>query len=300
MKLMEDITRILTDYTPHQIENWRDVPLLVNISHKIARNQALTFLLPAFPAKSPSPQKTSGQLPDMGEVLALKNLQQLCERLHEVYEQKVELVICSDGRVFSDIVGVDDATIDQYNQGIQEIISEFNLFHLRTFSMDDIFPDLTENELRELLLQKYAKGAEQIRELVLSDQNTRSLLNGVHRFLLEDERALRPLESRNQVAKKVKKSAYELLRRSDAWSELLNEYFQNELRLSIHPYPLGHEKFGIKLVASSNKWATPWHNVVVQIEDRFELMHLKDAQKLKAQTFFHQEKYAYFKVANIL
>lgn len=299
MKLMEDITRIVADYTPHQIENWREVPLLVNISRKIASAQALTFLLPAFPAKSPSPQKTSGQLPDMGEVLALKNLQHMCERLQQVYAPKVELVICSDGRVFSDIVGVDDATIDEYNQGIRDIISEFELSHLRTFAMDDIYPHLTEDELRELLVHKYAKGAEQIRELVLSDENTRALLNGVHRFLLEDEQALRPLQSRNQLAKKVKKSAYELLRRSDAWSELLNEHFQNELRLSIHPYPLAHEKFGIKLVASSHKWATPWHNVVVQVDDRFELMHLKEARKLQAQTFWHQEKYAYFKVADI-
>ena len=272
------------------------VPLFQSMASLMKNNEPLLFILPAFPAKSPSPDKTSGTKPDLGEVLALKALNTMCAELSAIYPPGARVLICSDGRVFSDIVMVSDSTIDEYGAGIDDIIRDYKLTHLATLSMDDLFPSQKGDELRKKLMQQFGKGISHVKELVKTDPDYLKLFNGMHRFLKEDQEVLHPHKSRSQISKETKEKTYELIRRSDAWSSLLSHYFKNALRFSIHPYPEGHEKFGIKMIQSSEKWATPWHNVTVKIKDHFELMHLKDALKLNAVKKLFEDKYVYFEV----
>jgi hypothetical protein len=85
------------------------------IAKAIARNEAVIFVLPAFPAKSPNPEKTCTALPDYGEYLALRMLQSLCDRIGSYYEPGAKVCICSDGRVFSDLIKVSDAAVGAYH-----------------------------------------------------------------------------------------------------------------------------------------------------------------------------------------
>ncbi len=273
-----------------------NAPLLQKITTKMRNSEELVFLLPAFPAKSPSPLKTLGELPDLGEVLALEGLQSICAQISNIYNPGAKIIICSDGRVFSDVVNVSDETINNYQIGIENIIKEFNFNHIELFSLDDLYPDLKKDKLREVLLERFGKDIDEVKSLVCANEEYNRLFNGLHRFLIEDELGLNPLLTKNQAKKMTKSRTYELIRRSDAWSELINFHFQDHLRLSIHSYPAHHEKFGIKLVASSSKWATPWHNVTVKIKDKFELMHLQEALKLNATLKMLKDKYAYFEI----
>lgn len=277
---------------------YSDIPILKNVTEQILNNVQLTFLLPAFPAKSPSPEKTSGIHPDLGEVLALKGLDEMCKKISTVYAPGAKVVICSDGRVFSDVVSVPDTHIDEYGEWIENIIREFNFSNLSTFSMDDLYPDTKGDQLRERLVWRYAKSTDEIRFLVINDDNYRSLFNGVHKFMMEDHGALNENKtlSKNQLSKKTKLLTYELIRRSDAWSELLTDKFGDVARLSIHAYPITHQKFGVKLLSSSDKWATPWHNVTVKIDNTFQLMHKSKALELGAVEKKHGGKYVYFEI----
>jgi len=298
MNTLMQIANILKQFSFHtEGASLLETPLLKNIAKKIDAQQELVFLLPAFPAKSPSPLKTSGARPDLGEVLGLQNLQKLCVQIQEVYGPGARVIICSDGRVFSDVVKVSDEFITLYQEGIEEIIKEFKLSYLETFSLDNLFPDLDGDSLRRRLLDQFSQTTEDLKMLVKNSEHYTKLFNGMHRFLLEDELALNTSASKNKLSKETKERTYELMRRSDAWSDLLNHYFKDELRLSIHPYELGHEKFGVKLVSSSSKWATPWHNVTVKIKEKFELMHRVEALKLNAIPKLLKDKYAYFEVA---
>lgn len=300
MDLTTQIEKIFTDYSAHlKGQKLQNAPLFRKITAKMAKSQELVFLLPAFPAKSPSPAKTSGALPDFGEVLALQGLNELCEKISELYKPGARIIICSDGRVFSDVVKVSDEQISEYQKGIEEIAKEFNLSKISLFALDDLFPDKSADQMRDILLDRYARSVEDVRNLVLLREDYKKLFNGLHKFLLEDELVLNPSLSKNKATQETKNRAYELMRRSDAWSELLNGVFPDELRLSIHPYRIEHEKFGIKLISSSSKWATPWHNVTVKICDRFELMHLHEALSLNAIPKFARDKYAYFEIANV-
>jgi len=272
------------------------IPLLQKIRGKVDKNEELIFILPAFPAKSPCREKTAGELPDYGEVLALKNLQDLCQKICCVYEAGARIIICSDGRIFSDVVLVSDESIDRYNAGVLNIIQEFNLDRLSLFRMDDLYPLMRPEDLREVLLKKYASSIADVKAQVIRDEDYRHLFNGIHRFLFEDFRLLESSSSRSYIHKKSKEKSYELIRRSEAWSRFLNEHFNNHLRLSIHPHSLENEKFGVKLVPGSSKWATPWHNVAVKMKDRFELMHKSEALKLNAKIKRERDQYVYFEV----
>lgn len=278
------------------IEDYYQIPIMQKIEAQMVQRKTLQFLLPAFPAKSPSPLKTAGHHPDLGEVLALNNLNEMCKKITSLYEPGAEVIICSDGRIFSDVVMVSDKIIDEYSEWIKSIIIEFDLKHLSTFAMDDLHQEMNGPELRERLVWQYAKSLDEVRFLVINDDDFRGLFNGVHKFMLEDQMGLpeNAKISKNQLNKKTKLLTYELIRRSDAWSTLLLDHFDDALRLSIHAYPLTHEKFGVKLVHSSEKWATPWHNVTVKKDDQFELMHLSEAEKLGARKEFFRGKYVYF------
>lgn len=297
--VLEIINKLLAAHSIHEGADISQSPLMQKISDKIKENKKLTFILPAFPAKSPNLNKNMAISPDLGEVLALQNLDNICSKISQVYEPGAEVIICSDGKVFSDVVSVKDEEIEIYQDGIMEIISEFKLSRLKIFSLDNVFPRKNNDEKRNLLFKQYAKSLDEVRNLVLIEPTCKKLFNGLHRFLLEDALSMNFLKTKNQINKETKSRTYELLRRSDAWSSLLTEYFPNELRLSIHPYELKHEKFGIKLVTSSNKWATPWHNVTVKVSDKFELMHLKKAKELNVVKKFLKDKYAYFELASI-
>jgi pyoverdine/dityrosine biosynthesis protein Dit1 len=69
---------------------------------QIERGESVKMLLPGFPFKSPNAkEKVLGSLPDLGEELALKHLNGLCENIKAVYEQGAEIHITSDGLVYN-------------------------------------------------------------------------------------------------------------------------------------------------------------------------------------------------------
>jgi pyoverdine/dityrosine biosynthesis protein Dit1 len=179
---LNEISKILKEFSLQEsVDGEENIPLLMRIKEKLEAQEELIFILPAFPAKSPSREKTIGELPDLGEVLALKNLQSFCNRIDLLHPHGTKVVICSDGRVFSDVVKVSDESIDRYNDGIITIIEEYKLNSLSVFTMDELYPDKTPDELREILLEFYAMELSQVRAMVIENMSYRSLFNGIHR-----------------------------------------------------------------------------------------------------------------------
>lgn len=265
-----------------------------NLQRLMAESKKLVFILPAFPAKSPNPLKTAGTLPDLGELIALKNLHELCQEIRLIYPAGAEVLICSDGRVFNDLVLVSDRDLLNYQREIQQMIAEFGLSTLKTFSLDDVWEAEDFSTLRKKLVEEYGQTLDQIQERRKGDPQFQNLFNGIHRFVLEDRRALFPEESRSSLEKKTKQVAAEVIQRSGAWDGLLAETFSDTLRLSIHPYPAGHSKFGIKLVPGGDRWATPWHNVLLRDEKGERLVKKAEAVAAGAVEKKFGGRYVYF------
>jgi len=249
------------------------------------------FVLPAFPAKSPNRQKTLGPLPDFAEVLGLRRLNEMCR-----VQGRSELTICSDGRVFSDLVQVEDGQVENYAQRIRDIIDEEGLERLHTFHLEDVFPGISYDEMRARLTREFAEPTETIREKVKTTDEYRLLFNGIHRFLFEDRLVLSPEKSRNQVREESKSVAYDVIQRSQAWSRLVEEYFPAAVRLSIHPQVKGSAKIPVQLVPSPDPWATPWHNVALFDGRGYRLVKRKVAEAMGARLTLAEGKYAFFQM----
>src|ERR1051325_612718 len=241
------------------------------------------MLLPSFPAKSPNPRKVLGPLPDMAEELALKFLENICDEIKELYPPGARVTICSDGRAFSDLVGVTDEQVTRYGQEVSNLLEQIEARSLELFSMEDLFESGDHAAAREQLCAHYADSLAAIRERAHTYEHHLALFNGIQRFLFEDRVAIETGKSLTQVRNECKELAYQVIRRSDAWGRLVNECFPTALRLSIHPQVPHSDKIGILLGEANDAWLTPWHGVAVKAGSRFKLMKRQEAEALGAR-----------------
>src|ERR1700752_139201 len=255
---------------------------LSKLRRSIAAGEPIHFLLPSFPAKSPNPQKVLGRLPDMAEELALIFLERVCAEIKDLYSPGAQISICSDGRVFSDLVGVSDTDVSDYGIELKRMMSRIGVRSLDLFRMEDLFDTQDHTAMRKQLITHYTETLESIHERIHSYEHHTALFNGIQRFLFEDRLAIEAEKSRNQVRKECKDLAYQVIQRSDGWSRLLNDCFPTALRLSIHPQGPHSEKIGILLGEANDTWLTPWHGVAVKQRDKFILMRRHEAEKLGA------------------
>lgn len=256
---------------------------LPKIRYFLKSNRPIHFLLPAFPAKSPNKRKTLGRLPDRAEEEALKYLEKMCREISVWHPPGVRLTVCSDGHVFSDLVGVKDEDVALYGLKIKSIIKEISRDNLiDAFSLPDLYESLDYAEMRRELVEQYAQTIADIRKSAETHPQAASLINGIQRFLFEDRIVLEPDQSRTKIRNLCRDLAYQTVQRSDSWGRLLADCFPAALRLSIHPQDPHSDKIGILLGESNDVWLTPWHGVAVRHEGRFKLMKRYEAEALGA------------------
>jgi pyoverdine/dityrosine biosynthesis protein Dit1 len=257
---------------------------LPKVSEFVAANKPIHLILPAFPAKSPNTiTKVLGKLPDMAEEQALFYLQRVCNDIEACYSPGAKITICSDGRVFSDLVQVEDDDVTTYGQAITQMIDRFSLRSIDIFNMEDVFTGMTFDEMRDYVSVHYAESLDKLREQMDSQPQLRVMYNGIHRFLIEDALVLEPSKSKNKIKKECGSRAYGVIQRSNAWTRLIAECFPKALRLSIHPQRPDSEKIGILLGDAEDGWMTPWHSVAVKEGERFRFMKRSQAEELGAK-----------------
>jgi len=230
----------------------------------------------------------------------LQKLNTLCQQISEIYTPGAAITICSDGRVFSDVVQVSDGAVDVYGREIDEIIAEYKLKNLSTFCLEDIFGGKSYDEMRRRLTEDFAEDLEQLRERTRTESDALSLFNGIHRFMFEDQLALHPERSKTQSREKAKGLAYEVIRRSNAWSRVVEQQFPHSLRLSIHPQSIRSTKIGVRLLNSNDLWRTPWHSVTVFDGQDYFLAPRSEAEARGGTLKYAENKYPFYALPEAL
>lgn len=263
---------------------------LKKVTKMVLERKPIVFILPAFPGKSPNLAKVLSPLPDLAEHLSLQFLEELCHKIKKIYSPGAQIILCSDGRVFSDVVGMEEAHVTAYKNELDDIIGELSLNNISTLTMEDLFDEKNIILARKRLIEGYCRPVELLREKVKRggrgseaslDKEAHRMYCGITRFLFEDSLYPAQTKSRTAIQKDCKIRAYEVIRRSNAWSELLGEHFPEAVRLSIHPQSCGALKLGIQLLGKET-WLTPWHSVAVHKDGEFILMKRWEAEKLGA------------------
>lgn len=273
------------------------VPHLPKILSAVRKNKPVTFVLPAFPGKSPNLEKVLGPMPDYAERLALGFLGALCQRVKKYYSPGINMILCSDGRVFSDVVGMKDSNVTAYQVALDNLIKEMTLSDITTFNLDNYYENHNFNQMRDELLKSHGNSLEFTKQKIrngahLSANSDERELNrmyrGITRFLFEDSLHAGQSKSRSALQNESRSKAYEVIRRSNAWSELIAKRFPDAVRLSIHPQICGAKKLGIRLI-SNEIWMTPWHGVAVETKEGFILLKRSVAEALGAKLIYSSE-----------
>lgn len=263
----------------------------------ITLKERIIFVLPAFPAKSGNRNKTLSHVPDLGEVEALRGLNKIAAEISMHYGPGVEIIICSDGRVFSDLVGVTEEEVSAYKKEIEDLVSSFNLSHISLFSLEDVYSSkLTFEQMRYSLERDYSNDISKIKDSVRLKESSLNMFNGIHRFIKEDYLFLNNELTKNQINKLSKEVAYKVIQRSNAWSSLVESRFPSAFRLSIHPQDKLSEKFPVKLIPSDESWGTPWHRVPVLKNGNLILMKAEEVKKMGGELKKYMGKYNYFEL----
>lgn len=270
---------------------------LPKIISAVKNNKPITFILPAFPGKSPNPEKVLGQLPDLAERLSLHFLGNLCQQIKKFYTPGIKIILCSDGRVFSDVVGMMENHIGAYQVELDRLIEEMSLSDISTFNLDDFYEGLNFVQMREELMNNYGDSLDALKQKIRNgtkllassdEQEAHRMYCGITRFLFEDATHKSQTKSRSSIQKEARYKAYEVIRRSNAWSQLIAEYFPMAVRLSIHPQTCGATKLGIRLI-SNESWMTPWHGVAVESKNGYMLLKRSEAEALGAQLIYSSD-----------
>lgn len=283
---------------------------LPKIANAINKNSAISFVLPAFPGKSPNQEKVLGYLPDMGEKLALRFLGELASKIKHIYPPGIKIILCSDGRVFSDVIGMQESHVTAYQNAIDNLILELGLSDIiDTFDLDQVYKTHNFDHMRRNLMTKYGEALSTLQKRVrngasdnhnptIEELEANRMYKGMTRFLFEDANYKTQTLSKTAIQKQARIKAYEVIRRSNAWSNLIEEYFPEAVRLSIHPQTCGAKKLGIQLI-NNESWMTPWYGVVLETQEGFRLIKRSDAEKLGAELVFNNNSQAsHFKLIN--
>lgn len=265
--------------TAHGLTRASTAMHLARVLTFVRAGRPVELVLPAFPSKAPNLQKVLGPLPDLAEERAIERLSELLDAIGEVWKPGARLTLCSDGHVFADAVGVPDEDVDRYRATLLTLIDDSRI---SWFDLASAFGDGTPGQMRTLLLERHGASVEVLRQRASASPSVAAQVDGIHRFLFEDEVVLRPGRSRSQARRATRERAYEVVRRSEAWGALVASVFPAALRLSIHPQPDPSTKIGINLLGVKDPWLTPWHGVAVVARNGTTLMHRAEAEALGA------------------
>jgi pyoverdine/dityrosine biosynthesis protein Dit1 len=257
-------------------------PHMEKLLRVIRKNRPLDLVLPAFPAKSPNRHKTLGHLPDLAEKHALENLKTLCDNIGSVYEPGAKITICSDGRVFADLVCIPDADVTEYGEYLRNYTVTAHGDRFSFFNLDDAFQQAYSYDvLREELLILYGESIASLYRRCKEESEAKAMYLGITRFIFEDYSGIEPFcsGSRTAIQKVARLIAYRVIQRSNAWSRLLEDRFPDALRLSIHPQFRVSQKIGVYLgETNGDGWLTPWHSVAVRHNGKISFSKRKDAE----------------------
>ncbi len=265
----------------------------------VIKNEAIRLILPAFPAKSPNRRKTLGHLPDLGEIEALKNLKILCQKIEKIYPPGAIMTICSDGRVFADLIRIQDEHVTAYGKKLREYSSEMVGSQIEFFDLDDLYPGVKHfDTLREELMITYGEGLSALRNRIKKDPKASAMYKGMTRFMFEDFSGMNEFadKSRNAIQNEARNVAYRVIQRSNAWSRVLEREFPDAIRLSIHPQMRKSEKIGVYLLDTTDVWRTPWHAVSVIDNGKITLENRAEIESKNVALMFKEGRPSHYEV----
>ncbi|KAK1993538.1 pyoverdine/dityrosine biosynthesis protein [Colletotrichum falcatum] len=245
-----------------------------------ASKKPISLLLPAFPWKSPNPQKTLSKSPDMGEELGLKRLDRLCKELASVFPYGAQITIVSDGSVYNDLLGYPDEDMFNYGKALRDMAYENDLKSITFMRLIDVL-DLSDSNAmskdvilkmaaicRSELEKRFLPPDFSIEEEIKNHPDTALTYRGFVKGAEDDlqwgphiSQDITSNQDRYQI--EAQRVGQRMTERLIAYETALEFRFPESIRISIHP-STGESKFSVPLVPQPDCFGlTPWHSCLL-------------------------------------
>lgn len=261
-KCISDITDVFASYLLTTPEDAFEDEGRAALERKLARfintSRPIEIILPGFPCKSPNVgSKCFGSQPDFGDVMALKRLDSLGQKINALYAGGCVLTVLSDGRTFNDILGIPDADRRDYNERLRSLITSHIL---RWESLSSFFPDATSDAaIRQQLVESA--------QLPSTDEQTpeeAAAYDKLFAFLRDDLAFLRtPAQSDEEYRNLIAEKTRAMTLRGKALNALIERAFPEAIRLSVHQYSNSGPKYTFAFAEGLQQVIQPWHAVPV-------------------------------------
>lgn len=213
------------------------------------RKEMISFIIPAFPGKSPNRNSCFSYLPDYTEHIAIVSLKKFINEIEKIYPFGCNLTIIHDGHYFIKL------GITRSENELNEYVDEFRKKLPSNIMSKTIYDIMGDNN--------FEKAYKRFGKLYIDNQVDKSDLSNEILFTkyeffdkINDETV-----SNNQIQMKAKKIAKESIKIKKALNRLIEEQFQNCIRLSVHYQDENSTKMGFKLIPNSINKGTPWFYV---------------------------------------
>ncbi|KAF2967238.1 hypothetical protein GQX73_g6309 [Xylaria multiplex] len=302
---------IIASYSVHSERdpgNWAAFDIfLPMVTECVAAGAPIRILLPAFPFKENSENLVLGPLPDLGEELALARLQGLCANISAVYDNSVELIICSDGLVNSiDLMGVSDEAVWEYGEALRSMAARLetrNIKFIRLWDLLELPSRPPHQENPENVKAYYLEHAPLIRR-ELNYRYGDAQFNASIEAATDKDWATTHTTYISVLDRKAaggaERIATQMIERGKAYGAALRANFPNYVRLSIHD-SVGKDKLSIALVPNPREKGSvglmPWRSVVAIDSDGSyrtvypeKVRHTHEVIYQNGQPYFFREK----------
>jgi pyoverdine/dityrosine biosynthesis protein Dit1 len=281
MNTTESIVEAFRDFRmpPTPIDQFETVGKQVladKINSKVTTGEPIPFVMLGYPMKSANTRnKVIGTLPDLGEELSLKNFGQFNDAIKKIYPPGVNISIVSDGFIFSDLLGISDTTVEDYEQ---RSIDLAKVAPIRWYDLRDFYGGQGHlANMRAKVVEQFGITPVELERRILMEPDVNYLYRGMSIFM-EEELAVKEFPSRNQLHKAAKLLTREMMLRNEAYSALIAHEFKDSVRLSMHNSINNGKKYSFQLIRSPKATRSPWHSVVyVNPDGVYETLHRKDA-----------------------
>lgn len=267
-------------------------------SYFIDRNKSLQLTILGFPFKIPVPLKTDRTMPDMGEVLALKKLNELAEQIKSMYAPGAKITVVTEG-VFGSFNGMSAKEYNGYKAVLDFIIDKMNwnknLTLLKLDSMESLdtnFKKRFEAKIKafeKLYKQKdkaFIKKYEGARESLLRIVNTKGL-NVPNEVLMDVYNYSLPSKDLTNEVKRIRKNilneVHTMLVKYHSYLsvrddlDFIQRKIPHAITLSVSPKP---GRLGI-IPINSHSVRLPYHGIVVYHKKKkiFTIEYLIDIRR---------------------
>ncbi|KAI8625963.1 Pyoverdine/dityrosine biosynthesis protein-domain-containing protein [Xylariaceae sp. FL1651] len=265
------------------------------VTKQVAAGAPIRMLLPGFPFKENSKDLVIGSLPDLGEELALCHLQGLCDNISASYESGAEILICSDGLVYNDLMGVSEEAVWEYGEALRAMVAIKELRSIKFLRLWDLLEHPSrrfDQENQSKAKSYYLEHASCIRRELLyrygDAQFDASTAVKTDRDWATTHAAYVDVLAR-KTAENPETIATQMIQRGKAYGAALRANLPGYVRLSIHD-SAGKGKLSLALIPNPQEKGSvglmPWRSVIAvdadgsyrtvypsQVQDTHELIY---------------------------